>query len=578
VTTTDDEDTFDAVVIGSGFGGAVAAHRLAELGVDDVLVLERGIPYPPGSFPRTPWEMRDNVWDPASEHYGLFELLKFARVTAVVSSGLSGGSLIYANVMLRKPPDSFAADESNGWRRWPVSYEDLEPGYEAVVDKLSPALMPFDSYRVPKTEAFQAALREGGMTPEPAPLAVTFAPRPGAEPQPGMPLLDADGKPDTANLHRRSRRTCGLSGECDFGCNDGAKNTLDYTFLSEFAADQRGRKRIRTCCEVLGIAGPLPGGGYEVRYRQHGAARDRVIARARAERHGTDLTLLDPSHEHSRTVEAKVVILAAGTFGSTRLLLASRGTLPPLSAQLGRGFSANGDLLQFARNCRRDGRWRDLAPSRGPVITTYAHLADDGHRTWVQDGGYPRGMEIMWQLTETPRDLWNMRGVALRRLRRRLVGNVGGQWMQALGSAHASASMLPLLAMGRDVPGGQMELRDGLLTLDWDPDGASDRYFNFVESRMRTLTSKLGGQPADRGWRRYVMPGRGLTAHPLGGCRMATNANEGVIDAHGQVFGCEGLFVADGSAMPGPIGPNPSLTIGALAHLIAGHAADRAGA
>jgi cholesterol oxidase len=570
-------DEFDAVVIGSGFGGAVAAHRLAELGVQDVLVLERGMPYPPGSFARTPWEMRDGVWDPDTGRYGLLELLKFSHVTAVISSGLGGGSLVYANVMLRKPPQTFGADQANGWREWPISYDQLEEGYEAVESRLRPTGMPYDSYAVPKTDAFKMALDELGLKPAQAPIAVTFAAGDGEQPQPGMPLLDGAGNVDTDNLHHRSRRTCTLCGDCDFGCNEGAKNTLDYNFLSEFAAHPQGRKKIRTCCEALDIAGPLPNGGYEVRYRQHGAAREQVQLRARAERHETDLELLDDSSDEERTVRAKVVILAGGTFGSTRLLLASRPRLPRLSAQLGRGFSSNGDLLKFAFNCRRDGEWRDMAPSRGPVITAYAEAASDGHQTWLEDGGFPRGMQMMWQVTEAPQDLWQMRGVAWRWLRGRLVGNVGGQYMEALGTAHASGSMLPLLAMGRDVPGGVIELDGDSLTLDWDPDAQSDAYFGFVEDCTRALADKLGGEAGDTGWRRRVLPGRGACAHPLGGCRIGKTEHEGVIGTDGQVFGCEGLYVADGSVMPGPIGPNPSLTIGAVSHLIAGHAAERAG-
>jgi cholesterol oxidase len=576
VTSAHDRDEFDAVVIGSGFGGAVAAARLAERGVPDVLVLERGMPYPPGSFARTPREMRDGVWDPATDRYGPLELLKFSHVTAVISSGLGGGSLVYANVMLRKPPETFGADQANGWREWPISYAQLEEGYAAVEARMGPTEMPYDSYAVPKTEAFKTALDGLGLKPTKAPIAVTFAARDGEPPQPGMPLLDGAGKVETDNLHHRPRRSCTLCGDCDFGCNEGAKNTLDYNFLTAFVTHPSGRKEIRTCCEALDIAGPLPGGGYEIRYRQHQAARDKVKLRAAAEQQPGDLDLIDSCDEELRTVRAKVVILGAGTFGSTRLLLASRCRLPRLSAQLGRGFSSNGDLLKFAFNCRRDGEWRDIAPSRGPVITAYAEAAADGHQTWLEDGGFPRGMEMMWQVTEAPQDLWKMRSVLWRMLRRRLFGNVGGQYMEAIGTAHASGSMLPLLAMGRDVPGGVIELDGDSLTLDWDPDAASNGYFSFVERCTRALADRLGGHAGDRGLRGRILPGRGTCAHPLGGCRMGRTEHEGVIGTDGQVFGCEGLYVADGAVMPGPVGPNPSLTIGAISHLIAGHAAERA--
>ena len=121
-----------------------------------------------------------------------------------------------------------------------------------------------------------------------------------------------------------------------------------------------------------------------------------------------------------------------------------------------------------------------------------------------------------------------------------------------------------------------MELDGDSLTLDWDPDAASDSYFSFVERCTRALADRLGGEAGDRGLRGRILPGRGTCAHPLGGCRMGRTEHEGVIGTDGQVFGCEGLYVADGAVMPGPVGPNPSLTIGAISHLIAGHAAERA--
>src|SRR5215204_5113786 len=104
---------FDAVVIGSGFGGSVMAYRLAEAGLR-VCVLERGKPYPPGSFPRSPREMRGHFWDPSEGLFGLFNLWSFRGLEAVVSSGLGGGSLIYANVLIRKDEKSFVREDQPG--------------------------------------------------------------------------------------------------------------------------------------------------------------------------------------------------------------------------------------------------------------------------------------------------------------------------------------------------------------------------------------------------------------------------------------------------------------------------------
>src|SRR3954468_8743460 len=119
-------EPFDAIVVGAGFGGSVTACRLAQAG-RNVLLLERGQPYPPGSFLRTPREVRDGAfWRPRDGRHGLWELWSFPGLGAVVSSGLGGGSLIFANVSLRKDEPTFVDDEHE---RLPLSYADLELHY-----------------------------------------------------------------------------------------------------------------------------------------------------------------------------------------------------------------------------------------------------------------------------------------------------------------------------------------------------------------------------------------------------------------------------------------------------------------
>jgi cholesterol oxidase len=128
-----DPERFDAVVVGSGFGGSVATQRLAEAGLS-VCLLERGKPYPPGSFARTPREMRTNFWDPTQGLFGLFDLWSFRGLDALVSSGLGGGSLIYANVLLRKDERWFVHEDLDrgGFELWPITRDDLEPHYDRV--------------------------------------------------------------------------------------------------------------------------------------------------------------------------------------------------------------------------------------------------------------------------------------------------------------------------------------------------------------------------------------------------------------------------------------------------------------
>src|SRR3954453_3011914 len=545
-------ESFDAVVVGSGFGGSVTACRLAEAG-RNVLLLERGQPYPPGSFPRTPRQVRDGAfWDPAEGRHGLWEAWSFPGLGAIVSSGLGGGSLIYANVALRKDPATFADDERE---RWPVSYGDLEPWYEAVEAMQGSAPYPSDREpyaSTPKTNALLDAAQRTGLHACRPPISVSFAP-PGEDP--GAPLEPAP------NVHHARRYACRLCGECIVGCQFGSKNTLDYTYLS--AARQAGAT-IRCCCEATLLA-PQDGCGFAVRYRQH------VTAKA-----GHRADLLDPTDAPEREVRARTVVVSAGTLGSTRVLLAApggpprappRAGLPGPRPRRGTGFSSNGDLLFFVRGA---DRWLD--PSTGPTITATARVDDrhaaSGREFLLQDAGAPSSSEWLWQSFEAPADLWRLRGRLWRRLGARLRGDrdtgLGGVLSAALGPARESGAMLPLLGMGRDIPGGRMTLHDDDLEVSWDA-RESREFFDGMEATGAALCRALGG----RMWRPGGRFARLMTVHPLGGCPMGLDPRDGVVDARGRVFGADGLYVADGSIMPGPVGANPSLTIAAMAERIA---------
>lgn len=547
------EYPFDAIVVGSGFGGSVSAYRLAEAGLR-VCVLERGRAYPPNSFPRSPHRLRQNVWDPSAGLYGMFNFWTFRKIEAVISSGLGGGSLIYANVLLRKDERWFVREDPHDgtYERWPVSYRDLEPHYEAAERMLGAQPFPLDHPpydATARTHAFRAAAERAGLEWQLPNLAITFA-NEGRPPAPGEAIVER-----WPNYHGRSRQTCVLCGECVLGCNSGSKNTLDHNYLS--AAKHLGAD-IRPLSEVRALA-PRPGGGYRVHYVRHDPP-DGDWPRPQ-----------DTSRLPLETLEAPLVVLGAGTLGSTYLLLKNRPAFPGLSSHLGSRFNGNGDLYAAARRAKRDdGTPLVLDPGHAPAITSAVRVPDvlDGGRVrghYVEDCGYPEHLSWALEAMGAPGIARRTLKLVARRLRERLSGDrrsdMSADVAALLGDTVGSATSMPLLGMGRDVPDGRMFLRRGRLEVDWRLD-ASRAYFEDLTASMRTLAEAMNARFSTNPtfWLDRV-----VTVHPLGGCPMGEHAATGVVDDHGEVFGYPGLFVADGAVMPGPVGPNPSLTIAALA-------------
>ena len=190
----------------------------------------------------------------------------------------------------------------------------------------------------------------------------------------------------------------------------------------------------------------------------------------------------------------------------------------------------------------------------------------------MEDAGYPEFVSWMLEAADVPaealRAFWrHAAGRFLGRLlSREPETDVGTEVRRLLDSTKLSAGLLPMLGMGRDIPNGGMSLRDGKLDLDWEID-ESKPYFDDIREKMRTIAEELGARHVDP----LGLLNRLVTVHPLGGCPMGRDEKEGVVDPYGRVFGCPpGLYVADGSVMPGPVGPNPSLTIAALADRFAG--------
>lgn len=537
---------FDAIVVGSGFGGSVMAYRLAEA-KRSVCVLERGKAYPPGSFARTPDAMSRNFWAPRWGLQGLLDLWSFRHLGAVVASGLGGGSLIYANVHIRKDAKWFVHEPAaGGYEDWPVTREQLEPHYKNVEHMLDVQPYPY-AKGTPKTRALQVAsekLQASGkyaadelawFLPN---LAISF----GSDrdyPMPGAPV----GTP-AQNLHRMPRSSCRLCGECNIGCNYGSKNTLDYNYLS--AAKELGAELL-VQREVKLIERHET--GYKVTFIDH-----------------TNEDL--PLEQRPRvSLTCSKLILAAGAIGTPYLLLKNRERLGGFNDNLGTRFNGNGDLLGLARDCSQS-----LEPSRGPVITSALRVADtlDGGKAkgqgfYLEDAGFPAFLQWMAVEADAPSGVhravhfvkdWLAAQVGWGRH-----SNVSKDFADLIGDGRLPARVLPLLGMGRERPSGKMSLTDdGDLDIDWSLE-ASHEFFERVRKVMSDVSSALGGNFTDDPvW----FLARSITVHPLGGCPMG-DEHRGFVDAAGKVYGHDNLYIADGSVMPGSVGPNPALTIAALA-------------
>jgi cholesterol oxidase len=220
----------------------------------------------------------------------------------------------------------------------------------------------------------------------------------------------------------------------------------------------------------------------------------------------------------------------------------------------------------------RDGLARDLGANTGPVITTAIRIGDEldgdgasGRGHYLEDAGYPAF--VAW-LAESGKGLGTLARAFQFGYRRAVEDmmntgdtTVGADLAEMIGPGTLTATALPLLGMGRDIPDGVMRLVGGRLEIDWTIETSID-YFEGVRNTMRTMAGQLGGTYYDNPvwWAKRV-----ITVHPLGGAPMGRHEGEGLCDQYGEVFGHPGLYVMDGALLPGPVGANPSLTIAAVA-------------
>lgn len=517
---------FDVVVIGSGFGGAVMACRLAEQG-RRVLVLERGKRWRPDEYPSV--SNRDWFWREGNpeQHHGWIDFRAFGDMSVAAGCGVGGGSLIYANVSVNARPEVFA-------QNWPrdISFDALAPHYLRVEQMLKPAHLPQRQWTLRTQLMKDAAERLGeGSRFGTVPQAITFDPdwtAAGADP------YHKSRSKSWTNEFGMAQGTCIHCGNCDIGCEVQAKNTLDLNYIP--VAERHGAQ-VRPLHHVRNIALRADGNGYQVAYRDLHGRRDGLV-------------------------QARNVVVAAGSIGSTQLLLQCREhSLPLLSPMLGKRWSANGDFVTPAYYAGRE-----VSPTRGPTISSCIDFLDGagGKPVFVEDGGFP---DLLGNLLETMGRSWYGRW----QLRRFGLGGV----MQAVRNRDPLEHVMPWFGQSCDESNGEMYLgrpwyapwRRDVLKMRWDyrPNEAAITAISQLHIR---LSGQTGGVPlTPPTWSLF----RNLvTPHPLGGCAMADTPTTGVVDHAGAVFGYPGLYVADGAVVPTSLGINPSKTIAALAERASG--------
>ena len=545
------KDHYPVVVVGSGYGGGIAASRLARAG-QQVCLLERGKEIEPGDYPDTLAEAGAQMQADTPEGHvgsplGLYDFRFNDDINVFQGCGLGGTSLVNANVSIRPEARIFADP------RWPAGLRQdlstlLEDGFRHAVEMLKPSPYPDNGLPLPKLDAHRRSALAMNARFEVLPINVTFKEPPGGLNHVGV-----------------EQHACTLCGDCVTGCNHRAKNTTLMNYIPD--AHNHGAE-IFTQVSVRRVSvnpapSPTSPGKWLVYYRPLGVGIERFG--------DTDLV-----------VRADVVVLAAGALGSTEILLRSRAHGLALSDRLGHGFTGNGDVLAFAYNNDLPvhgvgaGHRNPAAletPRPGPCITSVIDLRSGTgpleDNLIIEEGSLPGPMAPIFPQSfvaaaaaagkDTDAGITDMILERTREIETLTLGAYQG----------ALANTQTYLVMSNDDAGGSMALEDDRLRIRWAGVGQQP-LFARISERLEQATRALGGtfvrNPA---WLRLATHPL-MTVHPLGGCGMGEDGQAGVVNHKHQVFSGkgtavhDGLYVSDGSVMPRALGVNPLLTISAL--------------
>lgn len=513
---------YDVVVIGSGFGGSVAALRAAEKGYR-VAVMESGRRWKDEDIPKTQWDLPRFLWQPEAGMFGIQRIEYLDDVLILSGAGVGGGSHVYANTLYVPPRKFFDAPEWSAITDWA---DELAPFVDQATRMLGVVRYPYLPTDVDRYIR-QAAIEIGrGETFNKAPVGVYF----------GSPGVESDD-PYFGGIGPR-RRGCISCGNCNIGCGHNAKNKLTTNYL--YLAEKLGVE-VHELSEVHELV-PLDGGGFEVHTRHPGWAQ-------RAAR------------LHRRVHTAEQVIVAAHAYGSSKLLLHMQhaGRLANLSSELGRRARTNSEQLiaitrtheQWSRHPERvhltpgsisitSGVWPDDVTSIEPTIwgvgsdvfsflVTYHQHGEQKHPTlsWLKELGRRPGEVLGF---DDPR--------------------------------HWSERSLIMLCMQTTDTSIELYWKDGLLRSRHGSGTPPPVHIPAAEDFVDRVAKKMG---AGEGAVLFEVINRNASAHFVGGIPIGESSQRGAVDPYLRAYGQPGLHVMDGSVMPANPGVNPSLMIMALA-------------
>ncbi|MFI0432922.1 MAG: GMC family oxidoreductase N-terminal domain-containing protein [Candidatus Nanopelagicales bacterium] len=510
------EGHYDVVIVGSGFGGSVAALRLVEKGYR-VAVLEAGRRFTDGDFPKTSWRLRKFLWAPALGLTGIQRIHLLSNVMVLAGAGVGGGSLVYANT-LYVPKKPFFEDKH--WRHITDWFDELSPYYDQATRMLgvvqNPTMTPAD--RAMKQVADEMGV---GDTFTLTPVGVFFGQGAGVTSE--DPYFGGVGP---------ERNGCIECGECMTGCRHNAKNTLPKNYLG--LAEQAGAE-VFPLTMVTSVNPGADGGPWRVVTKRTGRPGPR------------------------REFTADQVIIAAGTYSTQKLLhrMKVTGVLPKISDRLGYLSRTNSESLVGAVGATTGEDYTE-----GVAITSSFHPEPHTH---IEPCRYGKGSNSMGMLQTVLTD--EEPGVPrwktwLKTMAKDPKSAIKGANVRKWSERGVIALVMQNLDNSVTVSGKKTLTGRIKLTSKQGEGEPNPTYIPVANEAVRRLAKVIGGIPGGNIGEPLNAP---MTAHFVGGAVISETPDRGVIDPYQRVHGYPTLHVVDGAAITANLGVNPSLTITAQA-------------